>query len=130
MSYYLYRDKVEFDIDIFKMLTLKQNKMIKVCSQLYKYVPTNARFDFISKEEPWYEFRCRIVRFKITNDTYECIITKLDREEFSMDDIKELYNKRWGIETSFRRVKYALGLNVLHSKKAHSTGNLCSLIAL
>ncbi|MCR1960054.1 transposase [Thomasclavelia cocleata] len=28
-----------------------------------------------------------------------------------------LYNKRWGIETSFREVKYALGLNALHSKK-------------
>lgn len=71
----------------------------------------------MSKEEPWYEFYCRIVRFKISDDTYECIITNLDREEFSMDDIKELYNKRWGIETSFRQVKYALGLNALHSMK-------------
>ena len=63
------------------------------------------------------EFNCRIVRFKITDDTYECIITNLDREEFSMDDIKELYNKYWGIEISFGQVKYALGLNALHSKK-------------
>ena len=57
------------------------------------------------------------MRFKITDDTYECIITNLDRNEFSIDDIKGLYNKRWGIETSFREVKYALGLNALHSKK-------------
>ncbi|MGN8857642.1 transposase, partial [Catenibacterium mitsuokai] len=65
------------------------------------------RFDYMSKEDPWYEFNCRIVRFKITEDTYECIITNLDRTEFSSEDIKELYNKRWGIETSFRHVKYA-----------------------
>lgn len=109
--------KGEFDIDVFRMLTLKNTKMISACPQLYKFVPTKMRFDFMSKEEPWYEFNCRIVRFKITDDTYECIITNLGRKEFSMKDIKELYNKRWGIETSFRQIKYALGLNALHSKK-------------
>lgn len=42
---------------------------------------------------------------------------KLDRNEFSIEDIKEPYNKRWGIETSFRQVKYIIGLNSLHAKK-------------
>lgn len=107
----------EFDIDVFRMLTLKQNKMIKACPQIYKFIPSNMRFDFMSKENPWYEFHCRVVRFKITDDTYECIITNLDREEFSIDDIKNLYCMRWGIENSFRELKYAIGLNALHSKK-------------
>jgi len=107
----------EFDIDVFRMLTLKQNKMIKVCPQLYRFLPSTVKFDFMTKEDPFYEFNCRIVRFKITEDTYECIITNLDRKEFPMDEIKQLYNKRWGIETSFRELKYALGLNALHSKK-------------
>ena len=57
------------------------------------------------------------MRLKITDDTYECIITNLDRNEFSIDDIKDLYNKRWGIETSLKEAKYALELNALHSKK-------------
>lgn len=107
----------EFDIDVFRMLTLKCTSMIKACPQLYKVCPTNMRFDYMSKEDPWYEFNCRIVRFKITEDTYECIITNLDRTEFSSEDIKELYNKRWSIETSFRHVKYAIGLNSHHAKK-------------
>ena len=107
----------EFDIDVLRMLTLKQNKMIKACPQLYKFLPTNSRFDFMTKEDPFYEFNCRIVRFKISEDTYECIITNLNRKEFPTDEIKQLYNKRWGIETSFRELKYALGLNALHSKK-------------
>ena len=107
----------EFDIDVFRMLTLKQTKMTKACPQLYKFFPINMRFDFMTKENPWYEFNCRIIRFKITDDAYECIITNLDRNEFSMEDIKELYNKRWGVETSFRELKYAIGLNALHSKK-------------
>ena len=107
----------EFDIDVFRMLTLKQTNMIKACPQLYKFVPSNMRFDFMSKENPWYEFHCRFVRFKITDDTYECIITNLDRDEFTIDDIKNLYCKRWGIENSFRELKYAIGLNALHSRK-------------
>lgn len=107
----------EFDLDVFRMLTLKQTNMTKVCKQLYKFVRSNARFDFMSKEDPWYEFNCRVVRFKITDDTYECIITNLDREEFPIDGIKDLYHKRWGIKTSFRVLKYAIGLNALHSKK-------------
>ena len=80
-------------------------------------MPSNARFDYMSKENPWYEFNCRAVRFKISDDTYECIITNLDRDDFSIDDIKALYHQRWGIETSFRELKYATGLNALHSKK-------------
>ena len=107
----------EFDIDVFRMLTLKQTKMTKACPQLYKFFPIHMRFDFMTKENPWYEFNCRIVRFKITDDAYECIITNLDRNEFSIEDIKDLYNKRWGVETSFRELKYAIGLNALHSKK-------------
>ena len=99
------------------MLTLKCTSMIKACPQLYKVCPTNMRFDYMSKEDPWYEFNCRTVRFKITEDTYECIITNLDRTKFSSEDVKELYNKRWGIETSFRHVKYAIGLNSHHAKK-------------
>ena len=107
----------EFDTDVFRMLTLKNTKMIQACPQLYKTVMTNMRFDFMSKENPWYEFNCRVVRFRITDDTYECVITNLDRNEFSTDEIKDLYNKRWGIETSFRALKYAIGLNALHSRK-------------
>lgn len=107
----------EFDMNVFRMLTLKSTNMIKACPQLYKIMVKNMRFDYMSKDNPWYEFNCRVVRFKISKDTYECIITNLDKDEFSMEEIKELYNKRWGIETSFRELKYAIGLNALHSKK-------------
>ncbi|MFR7830752.1 MAG: transposase [Blautia wexlerae] len=33
-----------------------------------------------------------------------------------MED-QELYHLRWGIETSFRKLKYSLGLSQLHSKR-------------
>ncbi|MDE6954035.1 MAG: IS4 family transposase [Erysipelotrichales bacterium] len=110
-------DTDEFDIDVSRILTIKQTNEIRKNPQIYKFIPANQRFDYLSKDKPFYDFQCRTVRIKITEDTYECIITSLDRDEFSMEDIKELYNKRWGIETSFRQVKYAIGLHALHSKK-------------
>ena len=35
---------------------------------------------------------------------------------FTFADIRELYHLRWGIETSFRDLKYTLGLVNLHGK--------------
>ena len=43
---------------------------------------------------PSFDFECRVVRFKISDDTYESIITNLDESEFNIQDIKELYHLR------------------------------------
>jgi len=59
----------------------------------------------------------RLVRFKITDNSYETIITNLNQTDFTPEEIKELYHKRWGIETSFRELKYAVGLTNFHAKK-------------
>ena len=61
--------------------------------------------------------KCRVCKFKISEDTYEVIVTNLNRFEFPIDKIKELYHLRWDIETSFRELKYALGGMHFHSKK-------------
>lgn len=59
----------------------------------------------------------RVVRFEISPGCYQTVITSLSRNEFSIQDIKELYHMRWGIETSFREIKYVMGLVHLHCKK-------------
>lgn len=110
----------EFDIDVCRTLTTKQTKETKEHPELYKIMVKNNVFEFFSKENPFYNFKCRIIRFKITEDTYETIITSLDRNEFDVNDIKNLYNLRWGIETSFRELKYAVCLNAFHAKKNES----------
>lgn len=63
------------------------------------------------------ELNIRIVRFKISDDTYETIFTSLPRDKFDIQQIKELYHMRWGIETSFRELKYVIGLTNMHAKK-------------
>ena len=106
----------EFDVQVKCTLTTKQTNEIKTHPETYKFVPKNQRFDYFG-DAPFYDFECRVVRFKITEDTYECIMTNLDKNEFSMQDIKELYHLRWEIETSYRELKYDFDLNTLHSKK-------------
>jgi len=75
-------------------------------------------FDYLDLHlNKFYEMKMRAVRFPISQDSYECIITNLPQEQFSADEIKQLYAKRWGIETSFRELKYAIGLMRFHAKK-------------
>lgn len=110
-------DTDDFDIDVSRTLTRRYTNEIKSNPHKYKYCPQNMRFDYMDKDNPYYDFKCRIVRFKISDDTFETIITNLERDTFGAEEIKYLYNLRWGIETSFRLIKYALDLNAFHSKK-------------
>lgn len=59
----------------------------------------------------------RIIRFALNGGGYECLITNLTKEEFTTEEIKELCHLRWKIETSFRKLKYTIGLNYFHGKK-------------
>ena len=79
-------------------------------------------FDFLDLEKDGkqavYPMKLRIVRFLLDTGEYECIVTNLKRDAFPPWRIKELYHLRWGIETSFRKLKYSVGLSCFHSKKA------------
>jgi len=90
-----------------------QQQKNKMKNREYKGTTRNSNWDFGDR----YEMQLRILRFKITDDTYETIITSLPRFRFSLENIKELYGMRWGIETSFRELKYISGLLNLHSRK-------------
>lgn len=95
-----------WDLDIKRILTRKQTNMVKQNPTLYRLLPASSTFDF------------RVVRFQITDTTYEAVITNLDRDAFPPEKLKQLYNFRWGIETAFRSLKYSVGLLAFHSKKA------------
>ena len=108
------------EFDVWKSITLtkKQTKEVKANKEKYKFVPSTSTFDYLNLHENIvYDLKMRIVRFPITEDTYECIITNLPQDKFNASEIKYLYAKRWGIETSFRELKFAIGLTRFHSKK-------------
>lgn len=115
-----------FDIHISLKLTRKQTNETKELfkdKNHYKLIPANTTFDYLPaknrKNEPtkYYDLRFRVVRFPISEDTYETVLTNLDAENYSPEIIKHLYASRWGIETSFRDLKYTMGMLDFHSKK-------------
>lgn len=109
-----------FDINVTRIMTRLQTKEIKADKEKYVFVPTTSRFDFLSPLCDFYELSFRVVRFKITEDTYETIITNLSEEEFHLKDFKELYNYRWKEETAFAKLKYTMGMVYFHAKNRRS----------
>lgn len=77
---------------------------------------TNSPY-FLNKEKKEYPMKFRIVRFKLDNGSYECLLTNLPANQFDMNALKEIYHMRWGIETSFRYLKHTIGLLDFHTKK-------------
>ncbi len=136
--------KDEFDYTINLKLTRKQTNEIKSHPEIYKFLPNNVTFDYLSPDKEninkFYPISFRVVRFKISEDSYETIITNLSKEEFTPKMLKMIYHMRWGIETSFRELKYAIGLVNLHSKKVElilqeifaklTMYNFCEIITL
>ncbi|MPQ45198.1 IS4 family transposase, partial [Clostridium tarantellae] len=107
-----------FDKVIKIKITRRQTKEIKENPKKYKFLPKNSKFDYLELKSPkFYDMSFRVVRFKISDNSYETIITNLDSNQFSPSDLKTLYHMRWGIETAFRELKYAIGMVNFHSKK-------------
>ena len=112
----------DFDMPVQLFLTRKQTKKLKELQKefpgMYRFLPIHVNFDYL----PWgtdgfYPFSFRIVRFKISDGSTETLITNLDRNSFPEEELKHLYHLRWGIETSFRQLKYTIGLGLFQSKK-------------
>ncbi|SKA59764.1 Transposase DDE domain-containing protein [Eubacterium uniforme] len=117
-TFHFDNDIGDMDCDININLTRQKRCIDKSNPKSYRVMATNVTFDYIKQgEEGVFPLTFRVVRFPISDDKYEAIITNLDRDIFPPDEIKQLYSMRWGIETSFRELKHTLALNKFHSKK-------------
>ena len=121
-------DADEFDVSFNLRLTYRQTKCVRaLCAadrNQYRWIPSSVRLDYLvpknRKHDPivFYQLSFRIVRFRLSDSSFETVITNLNSETFPPVQLKLLYTKRWGIETSFRQLKYTIGLIHFHAKKA------------
>ena len=108
--------ETDFTADI--LLTRRLTNDFKSNPEKYRLINSGSAFDFLPKgSKDAYPLRFQIIRIKISEGMYETLVTNLPKSEFLADDIKKIYKMRWGIETSFRELKYHLGLIAFHSKK-------------
>lgn len=112
----------EFDIETIITLTRRQTKetkeLMKKDPYRYRWMQPHTTFDYLlPRENKLYDMPIRIVRFKISENSYETLFTNLPADDFPVETLKRLYKMRWDIETSFRELKYNIGLASIHSKK-------------
>ena len=68
----------------------------------------------LEKKEP---VKIRIVKVKLENGTTEILATNLEQNKFSIEDLKEIYSLKWGIETLYHTVKESLKIGSISSSK-------------
>lgn len=119
-------DTEEFDIPINLQITRKNSTKTKELFKdrnHYRYAPPNSRLDYLPtrsmyrEDAIFYKIPFRAVRFRLREEQYETVVTNLPGDEFPAAKLKELYAMRWGIETSFRTLKYNVGMIYFHSVK-------------
>ena len=113
-----------FDVNVGLRLCRKQTKEMKdkykTFPNQYHFLPSTTHFDYLPisnrKNDPtlYYNLPFRLVRVEIKPGFYETLVTNTD---YSPEALKNLYASRWGIETSFRDLKYSVGLVNFHAKK-------------
>jgi len=107
-----------FDITVKVTLVRSHSKKLVPAEGYKRFVDKATSFDFITYGSgDTYELSFRIVRFPLSDFSYECIVTNLPQEEFPPERIKKVYFDRWGIESSFRKLKYSIGLSNFHAYK-------------
>lgn len=124
LSYYateLPDDLEEFDVTMKRYFTDKATNVMKDQSDVYRYINPSKNtphfYELLNRDRRHlYFMQFRVVKIKTAENTYEYLITNLPHS-FTMEDIKECYHWRWGIEISFRYLKHANGLLYFHSKK-------------
>ena len=103
----------EIIVNIGRRNTMK-NRML----ENYHCIPANGHYDFIEAGSDQTDIlKLRILKFPISDGSYEYIVTNLPCYAFSLSAIKELYHMRWDEETAFRHLKYGASMVCIHSLK-------------
>lgn len=139
LSAYDIPSDAEYDGYITTTLTRQHTKETLGSPEKYTILSPYTDFDYLPHKKSVYDITFRVVRFEIAPGKYEAVATDLSEEEFPVQKIKDCYMRRWGIENSFRELKYTIGLLDFHAKKMNLIlqelyarvilYNFCSIVA-
>lgn len=107
-----------FDLCLNIVIKRSHSKKITASGDYVTFADTAPALDFVPYGSlDAYTLPVRVVRFSLDDGSFECIMTNLPVDEFSTQDIRRLYFSRWGIATSFQKLKYTIDLSCFHSYK-------------
>lgn len=107
----------EFDKTISITLVRRQTNYFKNLPGA-KFIHKECPFDFLEYgSDQTYTMTLRFVRLVLPDGSHECLVTNLSQDRFPSEKLFRLYGLRWGVETSFRELKYSVGLVNFHCRK-------------
>ena len=125
LMYKLIKENKKFIIRLKKSnLKKEQNSMTSDDEMVeIKYQYDRIR-NYKDKDEELYKYyedgntiSVRMVNIKLSTGEVETIMTNIDKEELSSDDINNIYKLRWGIETDYHALKESMMITNISSSK-------------
>lgn len=120
LKHYPTPDTELYDIPFNVTLTSKNNSHVKANWDTYKYISSYPRHPEFKNGVTELPLHGRVVRYKAVcdgNESFIPLFTNLPFDEFSTEDLCEIYRLRWQIELSFRDLKSRIGLEHGHGRK-------------
>ena len=112
-------DQNEFDVQIKRFFTDRKTTLMKERTDVYHYMNPSKNiphFQTLLNGRHLHYISFRAIKIQTGENSFEYIITNLPYS-FDINDIKDCYHWRWGIEVAFRYLKHANGMLHFHSKK-------------
>ena len=89
----------EFDIKVKRFVT-RSRSIIKqsLDPNVYLYIKPQKNFRSLPPDSnDLYYMSIRVTRIKLSDGSYECLVSNLPMAEFTSGDLKDIYHARWGI---------------------------------
>lgn len=89
----------------------------------YKYVAKASSYGIFDEEHQEVALNLRLVRYKVIDDNGEhvfSVFTNLSSDEYTAEDVNQIYKLRWQCEVAYRDLKYSAGLEHIHSRSINS----------
>jgi len=120
---YLLKLNINFVFRLKKSYYKKERSNMQSDDEFINIEVTNSRTNHIKdlelKEElkKLKQFNLRVTRVILDSGKEEWLISNLPIEKFNTSDMKELYNQRWKIETSYDALKNSLEIERITAKR-------------
>ena len=123
--YHWIKNNVKFVLRLNKKYLKQEQQSMTTNDEIVeiKYQYDRIR-NYKDKDVEFYEYyesgktiSVRMVNITLPNGEIETLITNLDFEDFSTDDMNKIYKLRWGIETSYHELKESMQVTNISSSK-------------
>lgn len=123
--YHFINDNIKFIIRLNKSYLKSEQKSMQSNDEIVeiKYQYDRIR-NYKDKDAEFYNYyengntiSLRFVNIKLSTGEIETIITNMNSDELSSEDIDEIYQLRWGIETSYHELKESMQITNISSSK-------------